>query len=140
MRRLVIGLGNPARGDDAAGLEVAKRLEHTPALARQTASVDLIEDWEAADEVIVVDAMRSGAPPGAVRRFDAIRTPIETMNSTSTHGFGISEIVELARTLDRLPSKLTVYGIELRSAAMGTEMSPEVADAVDRVVAEIEAA
>ncbi len=43
MKRLVIGLGNPYRRDDAAGLEVARRVRTVEAHQRMTSSYELID-------------------------------------------------------------------------------------------------
>ena len=56
--RLVIGVGNPWRGDDGAGIEVARRLG---GVAFEGDGTGLIDVWENADdEVVVVDAAASG--------------------------------------------------------------------------------
>ena len=67
---LVIGVGNRWRSDDAAGLEVARRLREAPpagarVIEREGEPVDLIEEWSTAGEAIVIDAVSSGAEPGA---------------------------------------------------------------------------
>src|SRR3972149_5320288 len=74
-RVLVIGVGNPYRRDDAAGREAVRRLRdrapHVIAtLEHDGEGTSLMEAWQGADLVIVVDAVSSGAAPGTVRRFD----------------------------------------------------------------------
>jgi hydrogenase maturation protease len=60
-------------------------------------------------------------------------TPSEIFHC-SAHGFGVSEGIELARALKRLPAHLVVYGIEGRSFALGERLSPEVEAAAGEVV------
>lgn len=134
----MIGLGAADRGDDAAGLEVARRVKRAPSVERNAGSLGVLDLWEDADEVIVVDAMRSGEAPGTVRRFDGHLDEMPTGTFVTTHALGPAEAVELARVLGRLPSKLTVYGIESARTDLGAELSPEVAVAVRRVAAEID--
>ena len=87
--------------------------------------VGLIEDWSGADAVIVVDAVSSGAPPGTIHRLDPLSEPIPAaLSQGSTHAFGLAETIELARTLDRLPARLTVYGIEGERFAAGDSSAP----------------
>ena len=70
--------------------------------------------------------------PGTVRRFDATITPLPiSVNLASTHGMGAAEAIELARSLDRLPPRLLVYGIEGSTFHPGQPMSQAVADAVE---------
>ena len=100
--------------------------------------VGLIEDWTGADAVIVVDAVSSGAPPGTIHRLTPLSEPIPAaLAQGSTHAFGLAETIELARTLDRLPPRLTVYGIEGERFAAGQQLSPPVSAAVDAVREEL---
>src|SRR3972149_5844328 len=79
-RVLVIGVGNPYRRDDAAGRETVRRLRdrapHVIAtLEHDGEGTSLMEAWQGADLVIVVDAVSSGAAPGTGRRFDVHSEP-----------------------------------------------------------------
>jgi hydrogenase maturation protease len=135
MRRLVIGIGNPDRGDDAAGIEVARRLRSTESSQLVNGSFELMDIWAAADEVIVVDAARSGAPPGTIHSIMADKEPVPVgLLSTSTHSVGVAETVELARSLGRLPSRLLIYGIEVAEVGLGEGLSKEVERAVEQLV------
>ncbi len=138
MSRIVIGLGNPFRSDDAAGLAVARQVRTVPSHERTTGSFDLMNLWREGDDVVIVDGMRSGAPPGTVSVFDADRQTLPAAAFTSTHAAGLREAVEMARVLGRLPAHLTVYGIEVANVKPGFEMTPAVRQAVDEVVAEID--
>lgn len=136
---MVIGVGNPTRGDDAAGIEVAKRVRSTTAYQQSTGSYQMIDLWDGADEVIVVDAARSGAPPGTIHRIDPTSQPLpEGMLATSTHSVGVASTIEMARALGRLPDRVTVYGIEVSDLTRGVGLSPAVETAVDLVVEEID--
>jgi hydrogenase maturation protease len=96
--------------------------------------VGLIEDWSGADTVIVVDAVSSGAPSGTIHRLDPLSAPLPAaMSRGSTHAFGLAATIELARTLDRLPPRLTVYGIEGARFTAGEELSEPVRAAVEAV-------
>jgi hydrogenase maturation protease len=132
----VIGLGNAFRGDDAAGLEVARRLD---ARAFEGEPVSLVEEWRDVDRLILVDAMRSGAGAGAIRVVAAHDEPLPAeLQRPSTHLMGVGEAVELARTLGRLPQETYVYAIEGERFDAGTGLSPAVAAAVERVAELIE--
>lgn len=136
---LVIGLGNEYRSDDAVGQAVARRLkadaDGVDILEETGECGALMESWGDADYVILVDAVESGAPPGTIQRFDANVSGIPSeFFHCSAHSFGVSESIELARALGRLPSHLIVYGIEGKTYALGTELSPEVRAAADEVV------
>jgi hydrogenase maturation protease len=136
MSRLVIGVGNASRGDDGAGVVAARRMGAKGTVA--TTPFQLIELWAGADDVVVIDAARSGEPPGTIHRFEARSQvlPIHVLGG-STHAIGVAEVVELARALDRLPARLAVYGIEVGGLSHGNALSPQVAAAVGTVVAEL---
>jgi len=135
----VIGVGNAARGDDAAGLLAARAVGGVELEGDPSALLDL---FDGLDSAVVVDAVRSGAAAGTVQRFDAAGGPLPTAirSSTSTHLVGIADAIELARALDRLPPRVTVYAIEGERFDLGAPVSPAVAAAVDAVVAELTAA
>jgi hydrogenase maturation protease len=133
--RVVIGVGNAARGDDAAGLIAARRLG---GLEHEGDPVALLDMWRDADVAVVIDAVSSGAEPGTVHRFDATSAPLPARlrGSTSSHALGLAEAIELGRTLGRLPGRLIVYGIEGERFEAGTELTPAVAAAVEAVALE----
>jgi hydrogenase maturation protease len=136
---VVIGVGNRLRGDDAAGLEIARRLrERTEGVAvreLEGEGIGLLELWGRARAVILVDTIRSGASVGAIQRLDASAGPLPAnlRGSSSTHAVGVAEAIELARTLGRLPARVVVYGIEGRRFDAGAPISPEVQASLDAV-------
>ncbi len=132
----IIGCGNRERGDDAAGILVAERLRQLGIQAEICSgqAADLIEAWTGSDDVIVIDAVVTGAPVGTVQTWDARQTPISSKTPPSTHGLGVAEAIELARVLGRIPARLTIYGIEGHRFEPGTEISPELNFAVEDVV------
>ena len=144
---VLIGVGNELRGDDAAGLLVARRLRERAAkqavvLACQADPAELLTAWTGADLAIVVDTVVSGAAPGTIQRFDVSAAPLPAkLIGFSTHGLGLAEAIELARALDRLPSRTIVYGIEGSSFSAGAPLDPAVERAIDetltRVMAEL---
>jgi len=136
--RRLIGIGNPDRGDDAAGWEVAGRVTSWDVSRLTAGSLSLIDLWDADDEVVIVDAMKSGASRGTVVRIDAITDRLPQGQFSSTHAFGPAAVVELARTMDRLPRSLVVYGIEAGHVDHGAPMSPEVIAAVSAVAEELQ--
>jgi hydrogenase maturation protease len=137
---LVIGCGNPDRSDDAAGILVARRLRELGIQAHELCGegLALIDAWSGWADVIVVDAVKSGAPPGTITIWDARVSPLPVSQfGCSSHRLGVGEGIELARTLDRLPGKLMVVGIEGIQFSYGGSVSAEVAEAVERVARRI---
>ena len=148
-RVVVIGVGNALGGDDAAGLLVARRVRERIAgidvVEHEGDSTGLVELLDGAGGAVIVDALRSGSPPGTVRRFDAgaAPLPVRLRGSTSTHAVGLADAIELARTLGRLPARLVVIGIEGERFTAGAAHTPAVeggiAAATAAVLAELTA-
>ena len=135
MTVVVIGVGNDSRGDDAAGLEVARCVRQRRRLAVRTCSGDaleLLELWQGASAAVVVDGVRSNSPPGTIHRLDASSGPLpETLRGASTHSFGVAGAIELARALWRLPESVIVYGVEGCRFGREPGLSPAVAAAIE---------
>jgi hydrogenase maturation protease len=134
---LVIGIGTPDHGDDAAGLLVAERVR--AATSPRTVTVrelvgdqlGLLDLWTGAREVYVIDAVCSGGPAGTVYRFDGAQRLTAEFKNPSTHAFSLADVIELARAMDRLPPRLIGYGVEGAHWELGALVSPPVMDAVD---------
>lgn len=144
MGTLIIGCGNPDRGDDAAGLLVARRLRAMGVDAQEQSgeALALMESWRTAgeddQEVILVDAVVTGAAPGTITIWDARTAPVVgDFFRCSTHAFGVAEAVKLARILDLLPPNLLIYGIEAKRFDVGSEPTAEVLAAVEQVAGRI---
>jgi hydrogenase maturation protease len=140
-RRLLIGVGNRYRGDDAAGVLVARRVrEAAPAgvevLEEEGELSDLLDAWKEVGQVVLVDAVYSGAAPGTIHRFEAEAGPLPAqLFRFSTHAFSVAEAIELARALGQLPPRLTVYGIEGSEFTAGAPLTPAVEAALGELVA-----
>jgi hydrogenase maturation protease len=143
VRISIMGVGNESRGDDAVGLVVARRLQHhAPAGVTvqevHGEGISLLHRWQGADAVILIDASYSGAVPGTIHRLEPLAQPLPNgLFPCSTHAFGIVEAIELARVLQQLPPYLMVYGIEAKQFDIGSELSPEVLQAVPHVAQQV---
>lgn len=142
-RRVVVGVGNALRGDDAAGIAVVASLrgrvpEDVEVVECEQEPSRLLDAWSDAELALVVDACASGEPQGTIHRFDASSEPLPArVFRSSTHAFGVGDAVELARALDRLPQQVVVYGVEGGDFTPGSGLTPEVESAVARVADQI---
>ncbi|MFI6471232.1 hydrogenase maturation protease [Streptomyces sp. NPDC050516] len=148
-RIAVIGVGNDFRRDDGVGWAVIELLRQRAASRPFPAGtvlatcdgdpVRLIGLWEGADLAVVVDAAHAHpARPGLVHRLELdagrLRRP-----TTSSHGLGLGEAVELARVLGRLPGRLIVYAVEGADSSLGAGLSEPVGAVVEPLVQDVEA-
>jgi hydrogenase maturation protease len=136
---VVIGIGSRLRGDDAAGVAIAERLREATPPGVEVVACDaepsrLMEAWNGAATVVLVDSVTSGAPAGTLHRFEAGDAPLPVRAfRSSTHAIGVGETIELARALGRLPRRVRVYGVEGRDFGNGRPLTPAVEAAVGRV-------
>ncbi len=140
---LIIGIGSSYRSDDGVGLIVARKLRqrvgNSAEVIEQSGDAALLmEAWQGAGSVIVIDAIRSGARPGKIHRLEVHEQQLpKTLFHSSTHALGLVEAIELARVLGELPPQLVVYGIEGENFSAGTNLSPFVEISVQNVVDQI---
>ncbi len=141
---LVVGVGNAARGDDGIGPAVIEAIRGEPELADAETVVaagdlsDLVVTWEPDQDVVIVDAMIGGGPPGTVVTIDGLRDPLpEADRPLSSHGFGLADTVQLARALGRLPRSLTIVAVQVGDIDHLAPLTEPVRDAVAEVVARV---
>lgn len=136
---LVIGIGSPGHGDDAAGLAVARRIRAATrpgeVIVRELVGdqLALLDEWTGATEVYLVCAVGSGGAPGAVYEFDAADAMTGRFRHCGGHAFSLAALIELARALGRLPRHLAGFGIEGAAFTAGAGLSPQARSAVDNV-------
>jgi hydrogenase maturation protease len=144
-RMLVVGIGNPDRGDDGIGPLIVRRLlglvsPDVAIIERTGDALALIDDWAGRDAVILVDAAVSGATPGSVHRIDLLRDALPPeLSLSSTHAFGVAQSVGLAGALGLLPAHVIAFAIEGANFDPGAPISPGVAAAADEAVTRIAA-
>jgi hydrogenase maturation protease len=142
--RVVLGIGNRDRGDDAVGPIVASMLQSSaapevPIIPLLGEASGIVAALESADRAWLVDAARSGAAPGTIHRIDCASGRIPPCGSVSSHDFGLAEAIELARALGTLPRQCILYAIEAAGFAPGAPLSPEVMSAAHTVAERIQA-
>lgn len=130
---VVVGVGNPLRGDDAAGYLVARRLRGTPGMCvieAEEVPEDFVGDIAAAapDVVALVDAVDLGREPGAVAILE--KEQVATYAPT-THRMPLSLVMEVAHR--RTSADVFLIALQPSRADFGTAMTPEVSDTVERL-------
>jgi len=143
----VIGVGNPYRHDDAAGLVVLASLQHRFGTDGRVRLVDLdgepvrlIQAWEGSHTVLIVDAVRSLQPAGTIHHFAADGLTGAAADGVALGGghlLGLGEAIDLARALDKLPRALDVVGIEGADFELGEGLSEAVAAACELAALEL---
>jgi hydrogenase maturation protease len=137
---VILGVGNLLMSDEGLGVHVANELmkmdlpHGVSVVEGGTDGFRLIDVITSADRLIVIDAVRGGAEPGSIYRFDI--NEIKSCPSgfkTSVHQIGILEVVHLSSLVGKTPHT-TVIGIEPKSLEMGMDLSPEIKSKIPRII------
>jgi hydrogenase maturation protease len=143
---VVAGIGNRYRGDDAVGPMVASSLADVAPGVRDIGPLeeplDLLGRFDGVDLVIVIDAVRSGAPIGDVRVLEVAVSSSGQVGDvepevTSTHGIGLVGVLRLAHAIGHAPQRLFVVTVEGEAFALGSEMSAAVVAAVPAAISAV---
>jgi hydrogenase maturation protease len=150
---LVIGCGNPLRGDDAVGIEVVRRLALRPlppevrCVDAGTSGLEIVLLLRDARNVVLIDAAASAntpaCQPGQLHKLSAEEI-LQNVAATSAaaavsiHAVRWSDALALAQAMGiALPESLTCFLIEAGSFDYGSPLSPAVEAAAERLVARL---
>ena len=147
MRKLLVaGIGNSWLSDDGFGGAVVKALEQRelPSEAAVfdfgTGGLDLAyEIMRGYDAVIFIDVSRQGGEPGTLYVMEAseddVEAGIEDGQVLNPHGMDPQTVLRFVKTLGAWPGKVVIVACEPAVVEeMGTTLSAQVDDAVDRAV------
>jgi len=138
---VVLGLGNPLMGDDGLGLAVLDRLREEWDIPAEVELVDggtwgmtllpLIED---AVRLVLIDAIRTGAPEGTVVELERERLPRYLAHKLSPHQIDLKEVLALAELRGTLPAETVAIGAEPGEVVLSTALTAPLEDAVEPVL------
>lgn len=141
---LVLGLGNVLLGDDGLGAAAVAMIERNYRIPRGVrladggtlglALLDLLGD---SDNVILVDAVRTDAPPGTLVRLDGNNVMDAVRERLSPHQVGVADLLDAARLIDRYPATVTLLGLVPDTIELAVVRSSAVGDKLDELVTAI---
>lgn len=137
----IIAVGNAFYGDDGIGMAVLEQLKNMsgmkkiPLINGATDALGLIDHFEDSEHVIIIDAARMGCRPGTVRAFNGSSASLEIIEDhLSFHGLGLSDAIQLATELQRLPERLSIVGVEPEQLTISCGLSEKVRNAIPEVI------
>ena len=143
-RTAILGVGNPFRSDDAAGILVARALSRRE-YAADTDRVLILEAGQAPENrtgelrkfapglVLIIDAAEMGETPGTIRWIS--EKEIDGM-SASTHSLPLSMLAHYLKL--ELHCDVKLLGIQAGSNEVGENVSADVLQAIDEIVDELD--
>lgn len=141
-KTLVLGLGNPLMGDDGAGVVALNRLRDDWEIPDDVELVDggtwgmnLLPLLESHDQVILLDAINTGARPGTLVLLRRDDLPRYFAHKLSPHQLDLREVLALAELRESLPETLIAIGVQPEKVELDAMLSARVGAAVRRMVA-----
>jgi hydrogenase 3 maturation protease len=135
-RIAIVGIGNELRGDDAAGVIIARWLQPSarPSILVLDAGpvpenfTSLLRTF-APDMLLLVDATHMDEPPGTVQllEFDSIQSDSATTHTLSSH-----LVINYLRTM--LDCDTLLLGIQPGQNSLGVGLSADVRQSVEQIV------
>ncbi|MBN8476019.1 HyaD/HybD family hydrogenase maturation endopeptidase [Sulfuritalea sp.] len=140
MRAVVLGVGNIILSDEAAGVRAVEELqaawslpESVLAIDGGTSGMEMIEDLSDLDFLIVLDVVKTGAPPGTLVKIAGDEIPVFFRHKLSPHQIALPDVLASLELLDAMPKEIVVLGVEFSSLELGLEMTPAIARMVPRL-------
>ena len=145
----VIGCGNSNRSDDGVGVFVAQSLQsyvsqnprdHVRIFDAGTSGVEIMYQARGAQQLIIVDAAKTGSEPGAIFKVPADELTVDTEPVLGQHSFRWDHALAAGRRIfkDQFPDNVTVYLIESLNLDLGLELTAPVRVSAQKVIGEIQ--
>jgi hydrogenase maturation protease len=141
---LVIGLGNPLRGDDGVGVRVAHLLATQPlppnveVLDGGTQGLGIVNQIEGRRRVVFVDAADVGRSPGEFACFSLDEAQLLGDDRHLTiHAAGLRDALLLGQALDILPEEIIIFGVQPANLDWDSALSPEVEASLPKLIAAV---
>jgi len=133
---VLVGIGNPIRADDYAGLKIVEELKDKTSssiclIEAETVPESYLLDIEQFNpsHVLLIDSAVLGLKPGKTRLLDA--NTIENYSATSSHLLPLNIFCEYIKQTTGAKTGLLL--IEPKSIEFGEELSQEVAETADNL-------
>lgn len=144
MAVLVLGIGNILLQDEGIGVRVVNELARRFTLPPEVAVVDggtagmaLLDDLLEAEQVIVIDAVKTGDPPATLVRFEGDQVPALLQQGITPHQLGLFDLLGALAFAGRKPPHLVLLGIVPASLDLSLELSPAIEAKLDALVAAV---
>lgn len=141
----ILGCGSLLMGNDGVGLKVIEALQKTELGGLENFDIadagvcglDLLNFFDGARKVIIVDAILANSPVGSVHRFDGkdLLKSTDPLNLMSVHDLTITDVLRIGEQVQTLP-EIVVIGIEIGTGVTEAtlEISPEVLKGLDEAI------
>ena len=139
IKTLVLGLGNLVHSDDGLGVHAVHILTQDPRVPSAVVLMDggtqglsLLPHISAFQRLLVIDALDVGEAPGTLVRLEG-KALQNLPGKASVHQLGFADLLVALELLGELPEEIVLLGVQPLSTEWGTEVTPQVREALDRL-------
>ena len=143
-KTLVLGLGNIIMRDEGLGVRACERLtqryrlpDDVTVLDGGTLGLDLLPYLEGVTDLLIIDAVSAGAPPGSLVRLENEQIPQTLALKTSMHQVGLQELLAVMALRGQTPPRVVLWGMEPLILEPGLDLSEPVLANLDTLVASV---
>lgn len=140
-RILVIGMGNILMQDEGVGVRAVEELENRYHIPEQvtvidggTTGMELFEPIRECDQLVVADAVNTGAPYGTLVRIANADIPAFFQTKLSNHQLGLSDLLALLQLKDAVPEHVAIIGMVPHSLENRLGLTEEATAGLDKMV------
>lgn len=134
MRTVVLGIGNTILCDEGVGVRAAEALAAGGRLPPEvevidggTAGMELLGPLTDVDLLLVLDAVKTGKPPGTMVVLSGDQVPVFFRSKLSPHQVSICDVLAGLEFAGSPPREIVLIGMEPESLDLGLELSATVA-------------
>ncbi len=138
---LILGVGNLLLTDEGIGVHAVNFLLKNYAIPNEievvdggTAGMELLTAIAQANQVIILDAIKTGKPAGTIIHLEDDEVPTFFRTKLSPHQIGLSDILAAVKLTGEQPDKVTILGIEPYSIELSMELSDIVAAQMNKFI------
>ncbi len=142
MSVLVLGIGNILLRDEGVGVRAVEALlarhilpEGVEVVDGGTCGIEMLDLMSQRAHLIVVDAVKTGQPPGTLVRLAGAEVPAFFRDRISPHQLGLCDLLATQKLLGEEPGGITLLGMEPKEIDADLDLSPEIAARLDGLVA-----
>ncbi|AKH19115.1 HyaD/HybD family hydrogenase maturation endopeptidase [Sedimenticola thiotaurini] len=137
----LIGLGNVLLSDEGVGVRAVELLvqryslpESVEVIDGGTSAMDLLNPLSNNRQVIIADAVKTGAPPCTLVRLADEEIPKFFQTKISPHQLGLSDLLALLTVQGEAPEKITIIGMVPESLRTCVGLTDGVSAKMDEMV------
>lgn len=147
-RVTILGIGNVLWADEGFGVRAVEALNRNYVFTSDVQLIDggtqgiyLVQHVEAADILVVFDAIDYGLAPGTLRLVDGANVPnFMGTKKMSLHQTGFQDVLAMARLLDAYPREILLVGVQPQAledygGSLRPVVSAQIQPAIDAALA-----